>query len=119
MKKKILYILIIALAVFMLILPEYIASMPYILNVFILAFYMTTMSMAWNLLGGMTGQNSIGHACFMGIGAYTATLCIVKFGLNPWVSLPIAIFITAFITAVVFSQCFILRGPYFTLVTIA
>ncbi|MBR6900527.1 MAG: branched-chain amino acid ABC transporter permease, partial [Synergistaceae bacterium] len=31
----------------------------------------------------------------------------------------IAIFITAFITAVVFSQCFILRGPYFTLVTIA
>ncbi len=119
MKKIILYILIAALALFMLILPEYISSMPYILNVFILAFYMTTMSMAWNLLGGMTGQNSIGHACFMGIGAYTSALCIIKFGLNPWVSLPIAIIVTALITAVVFSQCFILRGPYFTLVTIA
>lgn len=119
MKRKIIYFLAVALTILMLVLPKYISSMPYILNVFILAFYMTTMSMAWNLLGGMTGQNSIGHACFMGIGAYTSTLCIVKFGLNPWVSLPIAIIITALITAIVFSQCFILRGPYFTLVTIA
>ena len=119
MKKKILYALLFALLALMLILPEYIAKMPYILNVFILAFYMTTMSMAWNLLGGMTGQNSIGHACFMGIGAYTSALCIVKFGMNPWLSLPIAIVVTALITALVFSQCFILRGPYFTLVTIA
>ncbi len=119
MKKKLLYALVLVLVAVMLVLPQYIAKMPYILNVFILAFYMTTMSMAWNLLGGMTGQNSIGHACFMGIGAYTSVLCVVKFGMNPWASLPIAIIITAFITALVFSQCFILRGPYFTLVTIA
>ena len=119
MNKKIIYPLVLVLVAVMLALPKYIASMPYILNVFILAFYMTTMSMAWNLLGGMTGQNSIGHACFMGIGAYTSVLCVVKFGMNPWVSLPVAIIVTAVITAVVFSQCFILRGPYFTLVTIA
>lgn len=117
--KKILYVLLAALVIVMLALPEYIAKMPYVLNVFILAFYMTTMSMAWNLLGGMTGQNSIGHACFMGIGAYTSVLCVVRFGMNPWASLPIAIVVTASITALVFSQCFILRGPYFTLVTIA
>ena len=119
MKRKLLYASILVIAAVMLTLPQYIAKMPYILNVFILAFYMTTMSMAWNLLGGMTGQNSIGHACFMGIGAYTSVLCVVKFGLNPWASLPIAIIVTASITALVFSQCFILRGPYFTLVTIA
>ena len=119
MKRKLLYASILVIAAVMLALPQYIAKMPYILNVFILAFYMTTMSMAWNLLGGMTGQNSIGHACFMGIGAYTSVLCVVKFGLNPWASLPIAIIVTASITALVFSQCFILRGPYFTLVTIA
>ena len=119
MKRKLLYASILVIVAVMLALPQYIAKMPYILNVFILAFYMTTMSMAWNLLGGMTGQNSIGHACFMGIGAYTSVLCVVKFGMNPWASLPIAIIVTAFITAVVFSQCFILRGPYFTLVTIA
>ena len=27
---------------------------PYILNIFVLVFYMSTLSMAWNLLGGMT-----------------------------------------------------------------
>ena len=40
----------------MLALPLFLSGMPYIQNVFILAFYMTTMSLAWNLLGGMTGQ---------------------------------------------------------------
>ena len=38
--------------------PVFVKS-PYILNVFILVFYMSTLSMAWNLLGGMTGQNSL------------------------------------------------------------
>ena len=103
----------------MLALPLFLSDMPYIQNVFILAFYMTTMSMAWNLLGGMTGQNSIGHACFMGIGAYTSVLCVTQFGMNPWAALPVAVLVTAAITGLVFSQCFILRGPYFTLVTIA
>ncbi|MBR1671713.1 MAG: branched-chain amino acid ABC transporter permease [Fretibacterium sp.] len=112
-------IALLILVAVMLALPQFIADMPYIVNVLILAFYMTTMSMAWNLLGGMTGQNSIGHACFMGIGAYTSVLCVVKFGMNPWVSLVVAVVVTALITGLVFSQCFILRGPYFTLVTIA
>ena len=56
------------LLVFVLI-PVFVKS-PYILNVFILIFYMSTLSMAWNLLGGMTGQNSLGHAAYMGLGAY-------------------------------------------------
>ena len=44
------------LLIFILI-PLFVKS-PYILNIFILVFYMSTLSMAWNLLGGMTGQNS-------------------------------------------------------------
>ncbi len=107
------------LVLLILLLPQFIRKMPYIINVFIVAFYMTTMSMAWNLLGGMTGQNSIGHACFMGLGAYTSALLITNYGWNPWATFPVAILITALVTGVVFSQCFILRGPYFTLVTIA
>ena len=30
---------------------------PYIINIFVLTFYMSTLSMAWNILGGITGQN--------------------------------------------------------------
>mgnify|MGYP006863168728 CR=1 FL=1 len=32
---------------------------PYIINIFVLTFYMSTLSMAWNILGGITGQNSL------------------------------------------------------------
>lgn len=59
---------------------------PYILNIFVLVFYMSTLSMAWNLLGGMTGQNSLGHAAYMGLGAYACCLLVVKTGANPWLA---------------------------------
>ena len=114
--------LAILLAVFiaaLLALPLLIGDKPYVVNIFVLVFYMTTMSMAWNLLGGMTGQNSIGHACFMGIGAYTCALIVNNTGMNPWVSMIFSILVTGIVAGLVFSQCFILRGPYFTLVTIA
>ena len=50
---------------------------PYIINIFVLTFYMSTLSMAWNILGGITGQNSLGLAAYMGLGAY---VCL---GANP------------------------------------
>jgi len=57
--------------------PLFVKS-PYILNIFVLVFYMSTLSMAWNLLGGMTGQNSLGHAAYMGLGAYASCLLITR-----------------------------------------
>lgn len=107
------------LILFLLVLPQMLRNSPYIINVFVLIFYMSTMSMAWNLLGGMTGQNSLGHAAYMGLGAYISTLFIIKAQVSPWIAMLIAIAITGLIAAVVFYPCFILRGPYFTLVTIA
>ena len=47
---------------------------PYIINIFVLTFYMSTLSMAWNILGGITGQNSLGLAAYMGLGAYVCCL---------------------------------------------
>ena len=35
---------------------------PYMLHIFNVTFYLATASMAWSILGGMTGQNSLGHA---------------------------------------------------------
>ena len=105
------------LAVFVLI-PVFVKS-PYILNIFVLVFYMSTLSMAWNLLGGMTGQNSLGHAAYMGLGAYASCLLITKTGANPWLSAIFAMIVVGLVAGVVFYPCFILRGPYFTLVSIA
>ena len=59
---------------------------PYIINIFVLTFYMSTLSMAWNILGGITGQNSLGLAAYMGLGAYVCCLVVTKTGMNPWVT---------------------------------
>lgn len=98
--------------------PVFVKS-PYILNVFILVFYMSTLSMAWNLLGGMTGQNSLGHAAYMGLGAYVSCLFITKAHVNPWLSALLGMAVVGLVAGVIFFPCFILRGPYFTLVSIA
>lgn len=92
---------------------------PYILNIFVLMFYMATLSMAWNLLGGMTGQNSLGHAAYMGLGAYACCLLVVKTGANPWLAAIFGMAVVGLVSGIVFYPCFILRGPYFTLVSIA
>ena len=102
------------LGVFMLVLvllPIVFAGNPYLVNVFIVIFYTTTMSLAWNLLGGMTGQNSLGHAAYMGLGAYVACLFMTKSGMNPWVAIPIAMIFVGLIAGIVFYPCFLLRGP--------
>jgi branched-chain amino acid transport system permease protein len=67
----------------------------------------------------MTGQISLGHACFMGLGAYISTLFVIKASMSPWISLPIAMVITGIVAMVLLFPCFILRGPYFSMVTIA
>ncbi len=98
--------------------PLFVKS-PYIMNIFVLVFYMSTLSMAWNLLGGMTGQNSLGHAAYMGLGAYASCLLITKAGINPWFSAILGMVIVGLVAGIIFYPCFILRGPYFTLVSIA
>ncbi len=101
-----------------LLIPVFVTT-PYALNIFVLTFYMSTLSMAWNLLGGMTGQNSLGHAAYMGLGAYACCLLVVKTDANPWLAGIFGMLVVGVVAGVVFFPCFILRGPYFTLVTIA
>lgn len=107
------------LLLFLILLPLFIKDKPYIMNIFILVFYMTTLSMAWNLLGGMTGQNSLGHAAYMGLGAYACCLLMSKTNVNPWVCAVFGMLVVGLVSGIIFYPCFILRGPYFTLVSIA
>lgn len=107
----------IIIAVFCLI-PVFVKT-PYIINIFVLVFYTSTMALAWNILDGMTGQNSLGLAAYMGIGAYTVCLAVSKLGWNPWAASLLAMLVTGLLAGIVFYPCFILKGPYFVLVSIA
>lgn len=88
-------------------------------HVLILVLLYVALGSAWNILGGFAGQLSLGHAAFFGIGAYTAAVLASKTQLSPWWAIlagplfvmPVALFVGWI--------CFRLRGPYFTLSTIA
>jgi branched-chain amino acid transport system permease protein len=89
------------------------------LNVAILVFYFGALGSAWNIIGGMGGQLSLGHAAFVGIGAYTSTILFVKLGVPPVLGIFAGAALSALVAAFIGYLCFRLRGPYFTLGTIA
>ncbi|HEX4778363.1 MAG TPA: branched-chain amino acid ABC transporter permease, partial [Acidimicrobiia bacterium] len=71
-----------------------------------------------NLLTGYTGQISLGHAFFIGCGAYVAAWFGVQQGLPLWVWLPVCALVGAAIGALVGPFALRLRGDYLAIVTI-
>lgn len=74
---------------------------------------------AWDIAGGWCGQVSLGHAAFVGIGAYVVALGQMSFGIAPWFTLPLAALLAAGLAWCWGRLTFSLAGPYFTLSTIA
>ena len=44
-----------------------------------------------NLLMGYSGQISLAHGAFYGIGAYVSGVLAAKYGVSPWIGLPLAL----------------------------
>ncbi|WP_408008417.1 branched-chain amino acid ABC transporter permease [Pseudalkalibacillus sp. A8] len=97
----------------------YAFSNRFYLNIFILVLLYATISTAWNILGGYGGQLSLGHAIFFGLGAYTSTLLYLNFDISPWLGIFIAAVISIGGGVLLGWPTFRLKGPYFTLATIA
>ena len=79
-----------------------------------------------NILTGLAGQVSLGHAFFMGMGAYTAAILggetgrgVVGLGLPIWIWLPAAGIVAALIGILVAPTAVRVRGLYLAFVTIA
>ncbi len=97
----------------------FVATNPAHLNVAVLALMAAQVGVAWNLVGGYAGQASLGHAAFYGIGAYTSTLLLVKFGVNPWLGMLAGGLAAAVLSGAFGWSCFRLKGHIFTMATIA
>ncbi|MBM1172919.1 branched-chain amino acid ABC transporter permease [Microvirga arabica] len=74
---------------------------------------------SWDLLGGWNGQVSLGHASFVGLGAYFVAIGQSQFGLAPWWTMAMAAAVAAVLAYFWGWLTFSLRGPYFSLSTIA
>jgi len=76
-------------------------------------------ALALNILTGYTGLISLGHAAFMGIGAYTAAILGSKAGFPFLAALPLAGLMAAAAGAVVGIPTLRLRGLYLVVTTLA
>ena len=107
-------------------------SDPYLLSVMGSAGIMIIAAISLNLLLGYTGQLSLGHAAFFGIGAYTSALMSLGFDIDigfgmtwqvdakpVWMAFATAIIVTAFFGWLVGKLAFKVRGAYFVVITIS
>ncbi|HBE76991.1 MAG TPA: branched-chain amino acid ABC transporter permease [Firmicutes bacterium] len=91
----------------------------YVMHISWMIFLFAAMGVGWNLIGGYAGQLSLGHAAFFAVGAYTSALLYANFHLTPLIG-GLAGGIVAMVFALLIGYpCFRLRGPFFTLSTIA
>ncbi|MFA7664751.1 MAG: branched-chain amino acid ABC transporter permease [Burkholderiaceae bacterium] len=93
----------------------------YLLSVMILILYFAYLGQAWNVMMGFCGQLSIGHALYVGLGAYTAAALYQHFGIIPWVGMVAAVGVCVLAASVVgwLAFRFGISGTYFALLTIA
>jgi ABC-type branched-subunit amino acid transport system permease subunit len=78
-----------------------------------------TMGLGWNMLSGYSGMISFGHAAFFGLGAYTVTIAFVKFGITPWLGIPLGVLVGVIAGVLIGIPTFRLRGHYFALSMLA
>lgn len=93
----------------------------YVQHMLILVFLYAYLAAAWNILGGYAGQLSLGHALFVGAGAYTSTLLFIWFRLSPWLGMfagaAVSTLMGLFIGYLSFR--YRVKGPFFALATLA
>lgn len=93
----------------------------YYMDVFILTCFYGTLAVSWNLMAGLTGLMSLGHALFVGIGAYSVAWGASAQGWPPLVTWPLGVAIAVAAAAIMGMLCFRygLRGYFFAIATLA
>jgi branched-chain amino acid transport system permease protein len=72
-----------------------------------------------NVLVGITGQKSLGHAGLFAVGAYTVALLTTRAGWNPWVAFAASGVISGVFGAIIALPALRVKGPALAMVTIA
>jgi branched-chain amino acid transport system permease protein len=88
----------------------------YILNLLSLMLIFIIFSSAWNLLA-YSGQGSLGHAAFFGIGAYASTVIAVNSGITPYITIFLGAAVAAGIGVLIGLTCVRLKEWFLAMVT--
>ncbi len=96
-----------------------VVTSPFAIDIFIRVLLFAFIGVAWNLMGGYAKQLSLGHAAYFGLGAYTSTILQINYNVSPWLGMIAGGFVAMAASVPIGAVCFRLRGPYFSIATIA
>lgn len=88
-------------------------------HIVILVMFYATLAGAWNLLGGYTGQFSVGHAAFFGIAGYTMGILMAQKVTGPIPGAMLGVCMSVILASLVGFCTMRLRGIFFALTTMA
>jgi branched-chain amino acid transport system permease protein len=77
------------------------------------------LAMSLDLLLGYTGLASLGHAAYLGVGAYSVGVLTTHYGANFWVTLAVGVFLAMVVAAVFGLVALRATGVYFLMITLA
>ncbi|GHU63783.1 branched-chain amino acid ABC transporter permease [Clostridia bacterium] len=114
-KTKLIFYAVVAVA--LLALPQ-ITGNGYLLRIINMILIYCIISVSINLIGGYGGELAMGHACYVGVGAYTTAILATKFSLPFWATLPVSLIaatVFGFLTAILCVGR--IKGDYVMIVT--
>jgi branched-chain amino acid transport system permease protein len=111
--------ILVAIGVAVLIGLPMVVKSSFAVDIFVRILLFAFIGTAWNLMGGYAKQLSLGHAAYFGLGAYTSTILQINYDISPWIGMVAGGVVAAIASLPIGWLCFRLRGPYFTIATIA
>jgi branched-chain amino acid transport system permease protein len=108
---------VLAMGTIVVLLPLFFPS-AYYYRVAALVFVFALASLGLNLLMGFAGQVSLGHAGFMGIGAYAVAIGPTHLGMPSWLSFIIGAALSALVAFIVGRPILRLKGHYLAVATL-
>lgn len=117
--KNIFHVGFLGMALLVVFLLPLVVTSPTDLHVIILIYFYAYLTTSWNLVGGFAGVLPLGHAAFVGIGAYTSTMLYIHYGLSPWIGMFAGGILAAVVGIIIGYPTLKMRGAYFALATIA
>jgi branched-chain amino acid transport system permease protein len=101
------------------ILQSLVASIdPYIMQILVNVGIAIILALGLNVIVGLTGQLSLGHAAFMSIGAFTSAMITIKTGMPFSLNLAATGIVTAVVAAVIGFPILRLTGDYLAICTL-
>lgn len=91
----------------------------YALRIMCLMLLFGALGQAWNIVGGLANQISLGHAAYFGIGAYSSTILFSSFGITPLIGVLVGVVLASLFALALSLPTLRLKGHYFALATLA